>query len=186
MKSSFFARPSHTVLGIITAVALATGAAHAAMTQIDKPKVGFVAEGPGGLKIEGEGNTMSLAEAAGVITMKVPWSSLKTGMDMRDDHMKKYMNAAKHPEVTVAVERSKLSLPADKGNVTGTVQGKVTFNGVTKDTPIEYKITRTGSDYHVQGRFGLNLDDFKVEQPCYLGVCVNKDVKVKAAFKVRE
>jgi hypothetical protein len=30
------------------------------------------------------------------------------------------------------------------------------------------------------------MTHFKLEQPCYLGVCVDKEIKVKVKFKVTE
>ncbi len=65
---------------------------------------------------------------------------------------------------------------------------ELTLNCVTKSQTFKYKAKRTGSDYHVQALFSGPVDITKhnVEVPCYLGVCVEKDVKVKAKFKLRD
>lgn len=167
------------------------GVAEAALTYAGDSKLEFEALGPGGIKIAGKykkekAASLAVTEKDGVIVLSVPWSSVTTGMDLRDKHMAKYFNTDKHPDVTVAVSRSGLTFPEDQKEASGNVKGKVTINGVTKELPINYQVKRTGSDYHVKGSFTVPVSDFKVEIPCYLGQCVNNDVKVRALFKLRD
>jgi len=161
-------------------------AAHAAFAGIGDSTSEFLAVGPGGLKIEGKGTGVSVAEAGGNLTVTAAVNGLKTGMSLRDDHLKKAINADKHPNATLTVARSQLQVPADGQSATATTKGKFTLNGVTKELDFDYKVSRTGSDYHVQGKTQFDLTQFALEQPCYLGVCVDKTIKVKVAFKVRD
>jgi hypothetical protein len=38
----------------------------------------------------------------------------------------------------------------------------------------------------VQGKFGIDIVDYGIEQPCYLGVCMKTDVNIKVSVKLRE
>jgi len=58
------------------------------------------------------------------------------------------------------------------------------MHGVTRPVRFRYRALRTGSDYHVQGLTQVDIRDFNVKVPCYLGVCVHPTVKVK--FELRE
>jgi len=160
--------------------------AHAALTGIGDSSTGFLAKGPGGLKIDGTGSGAKASEAGGILTITAPVNKLKTGMSLRDDHLKKAINADKHPNATLAVPRTSLQFPEDGKAVTSSATGKFTLNGVTKDLKFDYKVTRTGSDYHVQGHSKLDITNFNIEKPCYLGVCVEKDVEIKVKLKLRE
>jgi polyisoprenoid-binding protein YceI len=65
-------------------------------------------------------------------------------------------------------------------------KGDFTLNDVTKKLPFSYKALRTGSDYHVQALATVDIRDFDIEVPCYLGVCVDPKVKLKVKFKLRD
>ncbi|OQX68969.1 MAG: hypothetical protein B6A08_07520 [Sorangiineae bacterium NIC37A_2] len=187
LKSRFLG----AIAGVAMLATVGVGVAEAALTYAGDSKLEFLALGPAGLKIVGQykkekAASLSVTEKDGSIVLSVPWSSLTTGMGLRDEHMGKYFHTDKHPNVTVEVSRAALTFPEDQKEASGNVKGKVTINGVTKELPINYQVKRTGSDYHVKGTFTVPVSDFKVEIPCYLGQCVNNDVKVRAAFKLRE
>ena len=57
---------------------------------------------------------------------------------------------------------------------------------MTKDVKVSYSVERHGSEYAVEGHFSVNIEDHKIEKPCYLGVCVDTTVKVDAKFKLHE
>jgi len=162
--------------------------AQAAMKDIGDTDIKFLAVGPAGMKINGTSDEAKAGEKDGKITISVPVSSLKTGIGLRDKHLKGYLNADKCPNVSLSVERSKLKFPDNDKEVEGSATGDFTLNCVTKPMAFKYKAKRTGSDYHVQAFFKDDVDITKhnVEVPCYLGVCVQKDIKVKAKFKLRD
>lgn len=149
-------------------------------------EVEFLATGPGGMKIKGEGEGLSASESGGKLKITVPVTNLKTGIKLRDRHLRKYLEADVHPNAILEVERSSLKLPGNDKEVESSATGNFTLHGVTKPVKFSYKANRTGSDYHVQGRASIDIKDFKVEQPCYLRVCVDTDVKLKVKFKLRD
>lgn len=160
--------------------------AQAALSGIGESKVQFRAVGPAGLTIDGEGSSLSVVETDGLIAIEAPLTDLKTGIGLRDDHLKKALDTSKFPKAKLVVERSKLSLPEDNKELEASATAQLTLHGVTKPTKVSYKVQRTGSDYHVSGRTEVDITDFGIEVPCYLGVCVDKNVKIKVKFKARE
>jgi len=160
--------------------------AQAALSSAGPSTFEFRAVGPAGLTINGEGSGLVATEAGGIVTLVVPLTELKTGISLRDDHLKKALEVTAHPKANLAVERSKLTFPADNKEFDGSAVGQLTLHGVTKPSKFTYKVKRTGSDYHVQARLEVDITQFNMEVPCYLGVCVDKNVKVKTAFKVRD
>jgi polyisoprenoid-binding protein YceI len=161
-------------------------AAHAAYKSVGEGTSGFLAVGPGDLKIEGTGTGVTASENGGKITVKAPLTNLKTGISLRDDHLKKAIKADVNKYATFTVERSAVSAPAGK-ETTGKGKGQFALNGVTKDVDFDYKATPvSGGAIEVQGRASFDMTHFKLEQPCYLGVCVDKEIKVKVKFKVTE
>lgn len=153
---------------------------------IDQPEVGFQVGGPGGLKITGSSADLKGSEAGGKITLTASVTNLKTGIGLRDEHLKKYIGADKYPSATLVIDRSKLKLPDDNQESEGNVQADLTLHGVTKPVQVKYRAKRTGSDYHVQGHTQIDITNFGIEKPCYLGVCTDTDVKIKAKFKLRD
>ncbi len=186
MTTSKTRRPLTYVSALCVAGLTFVSVAHAALVGIGKSDVSFRAVGPGGLKIDGSGSSLTTKESGGVITLEAPLTALKTGISLRDDHLKKAINANKHPKAVMEVKRSALKFPDDKKSLEGSATGDFTLNGTKKPLKFSYKVSRTGSDYHVQGLATVDITKFNLEKPCYLGVCVDKDVKVKVKFKVRE
>ena len=160
--------------------------ASARLKSIGAPEVEFRAVGPVGLKIDGHSPQLSASERDGKLTIVAPLTNLKTGISLRDRHLREHLDTAKYPDARLTVERSKLTMPADNKTVTGSAVGQFTMHGVTRPERFRYRALRTGSDYHVQGLTQLDIRDFSVKVPCYLGVCVRPTVKIKVKFKLRE
>lgn len=173
------------VTAIATTMLLCTGA-FARLVGIGKPSVRFLAVGPAGLKIDGHSSLLSAEENKSVIEVTTPLTHLYTGISLRDHHLRGYLETDKYPSATLAVSRSALKLPQDRQTIEAQATGRFTLHGVSRSVPFRYKALRTGSDYHVQGLMQIDIRDYKVEVPCFLGVCVHPVVKIKVKFKLRE
>lgn len=133
--------------------------------------------------VEGTISVSPAAPATGAkATVKVDIASLKTGVDMRDEHLRgeSWLDAAKHSHATFELER--LELPAgakieiDK-KVQGTVHGKLTIKGKTQTVkaPVTVglfapnpKLAKMGLDGEVlraKTSFDVALRDFGVVVP---------------------
>jgi polyisoprenoid-binding protein YceI len=181
MKRRSFAIALSTLL----AAATFTLAAAAKLSSTGSSEVTFQASGPAGMKINGSGAGLTASEDDGKLTIVAPVTDLKTGIGLRDNHLRKYLKANKHPAAKLVVDKSKLKMPADGATEEGSASGQFTLAGVTKDLKFKYRVKRTGSDYHVKGMAEVKITDY-IEQPCYLGVCVEPPVKFKVNFKLRD
>jgi hypothetical protein len=179
---------SASVLIVSTLVALPL-IAQAALN-VGKSEVTFHAIGPAGMKIDGKSSQLSVSEKDGKITLSVPSDSFKTGIGLRDKHLKGYLKHDKCADITLTIDRKKLKFPADGKPVENvTVPGtlKVACKEKTLDVTYKAKLAEAGK-YNVEADMkDVALKDFDIEQPCYLGVCVKEVVpKVSARFVLRD
>jgi polyisoprenoid-binding protein YceI len=158
--------------------------AAAALSATGESKVVFKATGPAGLSIEGKGHDVKLKESSGTVVVTVKLGDITTGIALRDRHMKeKYLETAKYPNATLEVEKSKLRFPS--GNtVNANAEGKLTLHGVTHPVKVSYRADGDATRAKVVGTLHLNMKDYKIEVPSYLGVTVRPNVDVEVNFGV--
>jgi len=165
-------------LSVVVAGVLCVGPAAAGWVHAGERSVAFKAVGPGGLGIEGKGSDVSVKEQGDVIVATVGLGSIKTGIDMRDKHMReKYLETPKYPNAVFTVEKAKLRSPGEAD-----VDGKLQLHGVTKSIRLHYKATGSDKQNTVIGSAHVNMKDFNIAVPSYLGVTVKPEVTV--TFKV--
>jgi len=99
--------------------------------------------------------------------VKIPVATLKTGMSLRDDHMKDYLKFKEHKFIIAK------NIKATKG--TGTADFEV--KGITKPVKFTYKDLGSNS---AQARFKLNLKDYEISGINYKGVGVQDEVEITA------
>jgi polyisoprenoid-binding protein YceI len=177
---------------IAIAAALATLApaltADAKLTSIGAPQVTFHADGPVGLNIDGWSSDLTAKETDGQIVVSAPLTNLKTDNSLRDKHLRKYLEVDKqgYSAARLTVSLADLKLPDDQQTVTHHAKGKFWMHGKERSIDFDYRAKRTGSDFMVQGKTHIDIRDYGVEVPCYLGVCVKPEVKIKVTFKLRQ
>lgn len=109
----------------------------------------------------------------GVISADKMWvsiESMKTGIDLRDEHFWKHLNSSKH---------TKAVLTNVKGQ-NGKAQGTLEVNGVKKPVAIAY----SEKDGHVVASFNVKASAFNLKKAEYLGVGVSDDVKIEATYPI--
>ncbi|RYG63316.1 YceI family protein, partial [bacterium] len=164
---------STAFLGLVSALVFAPALAFAAFTKTGTPQVTFLATGPGGLKIEGKTSELNVAEEGGNVKISVPLANVDTGINLRNKHMReKYLETDKFPNAELTVARSALQLPEDGKEVSGTANGQLTIHGQTKPVAVRYTNRRSGKTYDVQGSTRVNMNEYGVTVPSYLGVTV--------------
>jgi polyisoprenoid-binding protein YceI len=159
--------------------------ARAALSAPTDKHVSFVASGPAGMTIEGSTSDLELADEGDTIVITVALANLTTGIGLRDKHMKeKYLEVPRFPSATLRVARSSLRIPAAGDKVGLDVPSSVTLHGQTKTVTVHYEAKRDGSSLESRGTFRINMGDFGIVVPSYLGVTVKPDVEVSANFRV--
>jgi polyisoprenoid-binding protein YceI len=158
-----------------------------AATAASQAKVSFVCVGPGGLHFEATGSELSAQTKGDALVLTVPLANITTGIGIRDTHMKeKYLETAKYPTAELSVPRAALKLPADGASVNTTAPGMMTIHGVSKPVTFHYKASRKGASYDVQGDVTINMNDYGIPTPTYLGVAVKPPVDIAVSFRVVE
>ena len=103
------------------------------------------------------------------VTLEV--STLKTGIELRDKHMRdKYFEAQKYPKAT---------LKSGKGQ-DGRFEGALEVHGKTTKVSGDYTV----SGHDVVGKFKTKLSDYGISEPRYLGVGVEDEVEVTVKLPV--
>jgi polyisoprenoid-binding protein YceI len=162
-------------------------AAHAKLSKVAGPEVSFTLIGPAGMKIVGNGNDLRVADDGTAVKVTVPLAGMKTGISIRDKHMhEKYLQTPTYPTAELQVPRSALKIPADGANASQDAAGTLALHGKSKPVNFHYTSSREGSKLKVKGTMHLNMNDFGIEVPVYLGVTVKPDVDVAAQFDVSD
>ncbi|MGZ3694527.1 MAG: YceI family protein [Bdellovibrionota bacterium] len=145
-------------------------------------KVSFLAIGrPSAIKIRGEGAGASgdLKEKSGVYSgaLEFDLNSLQTGINMRDEHMKKkYLNTDQYPKATLKIT----AFSAAKEKELLPFTGELTLRGVPHTVSGKASVTKGPAPHSltVNAQFPLKLGDYKIDIPKYMGITVAEDVEV--------
>jgi polyisoprenoid-binding protein YceI len=160
-------------------------AGHAALSSPTRAHVTFRAAGPAGLTIEGTTSDLHATDDGGNLVLVVPLANLSTGIGLRDQHMKdRYLEIARYPDTTLTLARSALKLPSGGEPVEADAPATLQLHGQTRPVSVHYQATRDGDAFAAQGRFRINMTEFGVNVPSYLGVTVKPDVDVSATFHI--
>jgi polyisoprenoid-binding protein YceI len=174
---------SGSAAGIAAVALLIAAHASAAFSVTGERAVSFKASGPGGLTIVGNGGDVSIKDQGERLTVVVGLASIKTGIALRDKHMReRYLETAKYPTATLEVERSKIVLPTKGADV----DGKLTLHGVTKPVRVHYDAKGSTEKAQVSGSLRINMREFGISVPSYLGVTVKPNVDISIKFEAQD
>lgn len=96
----------------------------------------------------------------GSFETSVDLSTLNTGIEMRDDHLKKeeYFDLAKYPRIQLVSDR----IGGSNKKNTWFFYGKLTIKGITKEISFPFTAVAEAGGYRFNGSFKINRRDFKV------------------------
>jgi polyisoprenoid-binding protein YceI len=183
-----FSARGFALFGALALVAVPALAA-ARLTTSSGMESRFIAVGPAGLKIEGTTKDGSVSDDGKTIRVTVPLGNITTGISLRDRHMRdKYLQTASYPEASLEVARSALSFPKPGAEASSDVAAQVRLHGQSKTVTVHYTAKRDGSSatLHVSGTMHLNMVDFGIEAPKYMGLTVKPEVDVSVRFDAAE
>ncbi|MCB9618913.1 MAG: YceI family protein [Sandaracinus sp.] len=116
----------------------------------------------------------NLAATRGRVVVRV--ASLRTGIDLRDEHLHsaEWLDAAGHPEMVFEITgvTGASSLPANE-DVTVQIRGRLTLHGQTRDVTAEARVRWDGTSLRGRARFEIRLSDY--------GVSINEAVRLKVS-----
>ncbi len=179
-------RASVALLALAFATTLAI-TADAKLARTGTPQIAFHASGPAGMKIVGQTSDLDIDDQGAKIVIKVPLRNLTTGISLRDDHMRnKYLQIGSFPNAELSVDRATIHFPNGDGTASGDATGTMAIHGKTKNVSFHYNVARTGGALHVGGTTKLDLRDYGIDVPSYLGVTVKPDIDVEVQFTATE
>ena len=159
--------------------------AHAALSKPSNANVVFHARGPAGLEIKGETSDLDLKEENGSVFLDVRLATLETGIGLRNRHMKDALEVDKFPTVRLTVAKSAFRLPARGESAEGDAPATLTLHGQSKPVTVHWSVRgEASSTFWVTGSFHLDMTEFGITAPSYLGVKVKRDLDVDAKFRV--
>jgi polyisoprenoid-binding protein YceI len=115
--------------------------------------------------------------------------TLDSGVSLRNEHMReKYLEVDKAPEYGQAVlsEIALKGLSSDRPAGKGSFTASLTLHGVKKAVTGAVDVHPAGEGLRVKASFPINLSDYNISEPRYLGVGVKNTVQVEAAFTVTQ
>jgi polyisoprenoid-binding protein YceI len=120
--------------------------------------------------------------------LQVDLQTLDTGISLRNTHLReKYLEVGKGSGFDRAVLSEIVVDGADlaAGSGKGTFTGVLALHGTRKPVSGEVRLTPAGGYVKVDATFPVQLADFGIPEPRYLGVGVRDQVKVRARFVAR-
>jgi polyisoprenoid-binding protein YceI len=147
----------------------------------------FNASGLGGVKIEGQTPDLEIRDEAESLSVIVPLKNLRTGIALRDKHLKeKYLETEKYPNAELRVRRADLKVPAVGGKEESSANALLKLHGQEKPVVFNYRASESDGLYSVDGTLRLNITEFGIITPSFMGVTVRPDVEVRASFRLEQ
>lgn len=173
-------------LSIAGAALLVAAVASAKLAKAGGANAGFKAAGPAGMNIEGSTSEVGVGEDGSNVTVIVGMSGLSTGISLRDKHMKEYLETEKYPTAELRVAKSALKVPGAGASSSGDARGSMKLHGTAKDVTFHYTAKNDGGVINVAGTTRVNMNDFGIKTPSYLGVSVKPDVDISTKFAAKD
>jgi polyisoprenoid-binding protein YceI len=118
-------------------------------------------------------------------SLAVDLRTVDTGIALRNEHLReKYLEVDKGAGYEQAVLSDVVlqglgaDAPAGKGSFTGSLM----LHGVKKPVTGPVEIRQAGTGWRVRASFPVNLPDYNIDKPRYLGVGVKDTVQVSVTF----
>ncbi len=120
-------------------------------------------------------------------SLAVDLRTLDTGIDLRNEHLREtYFEVNKGPGFDTAIlsEIDLTGLSPDAPVGTGSFVGLLTLHGVTNRVTGPVDVRQAGAGLRVKASFSVDLSDYRIAKPRYLGIGVTNIVHVEVVFAV--
>ncbi|HWE23220.1 MAG TPA: YceI family protein, partial [Myxococcales bacterium] len=113
------------------------------------------------------------------LIFRAPIATVDTGIALRNRHLRESLEADKFPVATLRVARASLTFPSDAASASnGFADAELTLHGQTRPVTVRYRAEREAGRTHVNGSLQLDVRDFGIHVPSYLGMSVRPEVEV--------
>lgn len=120
-------------------------------------------------------------------SLAVDLRTLDTGIGLRNDHLREnYLEVGNGPGFDTATlsEIDLTGFEADPPEGKGSFTGVLSLHGVKKRVTGEVDVRQAGGGLRVKASFPVQLADYSIRKPRYLGIGVKDTVHVEVAFAV--
>ncbi len=165
----------------------ATVAVAAEWTRTAAPALAtFDASGPGGFRFQGTTAEVNVVQTDTTLSVVVPLKNVKSGLPSRDTHMReKYLEVDKYPDATLQVARGALKVPKVGEKLSAQAKGVFLLHGKQHDVTFKYSGTCAANNVcEVSGTTQIDLNDYSIKIPNYLGITVKPEIDVATTFQV--
>jgi polyisoprenoid-binding protein YceI len=94
----------------------------------------------------------------------------------------KYLEVQKYPQAELSVPRASLKIPGAGQESAEETQGTLRLHGQNHPVKFQYRAKRNGDTFAVQGTMHLNMNEYGITVPAYLGITVKPDIEVAVKF----
>lgn len=117
----------------------------------------------------------------------VPIKTLTTGMNLRDEHMRKYVFTTpdgQTPDVKFTAKQAACS-KTGANQSTCDVTGDLSIRGTARPFSIALKVSENGDSFRASGEGVVKLSAYGIPQPSQLGVHTDDEITLKLDFTAR-
>jgi len=118
-------------------------------------------------------------------SLAVDLRTLGTGISLRDEHLREtYLEVDRAPGYDKAIlsEIDLKGLNPDAPEGKGSFTGSLLLHGVKKTVTGSVDVHKAGDGLKVKASFPVNLSDYNIAEPRYLGVGVKNTVQIEVIF----
>jgi polyisoprenoid-binding protein YceI len=118
----------------------------------------------------------------------VPVASLRTGINLRDEHMRKYIFQTADrqlPDVRFSADAAECSPPDASGMYACVASGALSIRGMSRPFAMALKVTRDADLFRVRGDGTVALSTYGIERPSQFGVRTHDEVAIHLEFNAR-
>lgn len=172
---------------LVVAVALLTSTDASASFKLDsEATVEAHMQGPAGLEITAQSTSVVADDNGENLSFVIPVTSLKTGIGLRDSHMRKALDATTFSDIRLVIADSAIKLPPGEDVAEASVVGSLTLHGTTREVRVSYAAV-VDCDNHVgvSAKFVIDMRDFGITPPSYMGLAVRPKVTVETKLRMQ-
>ena len=126
---------------------------------------------------------MVLDDSGPLLTVSLDTRTLVTGIGLRDRHMAAAIESDKYPTAKLVFPDDVLHRAPGRADAAG----ELTFHGVTRRVPVTYTVSGEGPGrLNVDATLPIDIREFGVTPPSYMGVSVKPNVTVHVTLDVDE
>ena len=97
----------------------------------------------------------------------------------------KYLHVGQYPAAELSLARPQLKPPGASA-VSAETSGTMKIHGRSKTVSVRYTARKSGADIQILGFVRLDIRDFGIEVPSFLGVTVKPEVDIAVTFSARD